>query len=230
MVAAVPEAAPLPDGFLALVSDDERTALLAAGRRRTFGAGDALFTEGDRSDHVILVLAGRVKVASTTADGREVLFAVLGPGELLGELSALDKQPRSASVIAVEPVEAVAVTVDAFERFLADHPSVPISLLRMVSRRLRDADRQRAEFSEDSRGRLARRLLELAERFGEDDGAGTVRITLPLSQDELAAWVGSSREAVARGLRTLRARGWIETQRRRIVIRDLPAVRREAGM
>jgi len=99
----------------------------------------------------------------------------------------------------------------------------------MLSSRLRDADRKRIEFGAyDTLGRLATRLLELVERFGEPTERG-VRIALPLTQDELAGWIGSSREAVARALQALRARGYVETRRRTIVVLDLDALRRRAA-
>jgi len=101
-------------------------------------------------------------------------------------------------------------------------------LLQVLSRKLRDADRKRIEFGAyDTVGRVCKRLVELAERFGEERGA-SVRIALPLSQQELAGWTGSSREAVSKALHQLRARGYIETARRGITVLDLAAIRRRA--
>jgi CRP/FNR family cyclic AMP-dependent transcriptional regulator len=98
----------------------------------------------------------------------------------------------------------------------------------MLAERLRDADRKRIEFgTADILSRVAGRLVELAERFGEPAGDG-IRITAPLTQEELAGWTGASREAVSRALRALRGRGWIQTARRSVVIRDLDALRRRA--
>jgi CRP-like cAMP-binding protein len=161
--------------------------------------------------------------------GKEVILGFIGPGELLGEVAALDGEPRSATAEAVDPVRAVVVPRAAFERFVASRPDAALALLRSLARRLRAADRQRLEFAAyDVVGRVARRLVELCERHGEAAGSDTV-ITLPLSQDELAAWTASSREAVAKALQLLRRLGWVETHRRRIVVLDLAALRDYAG-
>jgi len=190
--------------------------------------GGGVFHEGDRSDRVLLVLSGRLKVASVRPDGGEDVVAIVGPGELLGELSAIDGEPHSCDATALEAVEVVVVPSEEFNAFMASRPDVALRLLRTVTRRLRDADRKRVEFgTHDTLGRVARRLVELAGRYGEPDGDG-VRIALPLSQDELAGWTGSSREAVVKALRTMRARGWITTARREIRVLDAAALERRA--
>lgn len=184
--------------------------------------------EGSDPEDVQLVRRGRVKVSYDTEDGREVLLAVRGPGSLLGELSAIDGEPRVATVTAIEDVEVVAVGVADFQGFLASHPDAAIGLLRTLSRRLRESDRKRVEMAAwDTVGRLARLLVELAGQHGRPHDGG-VRIELPLSQQELAAWTASSREAVNKALRTMKARGWVSTQRRAVVVHDLPALRRRA--
>ena len=217
-----------PDGFVASLTSEEIDDLLARGVRRQFRRGAFIFTEGDSSDHVVFVLAGRVKVSSFTAEGKEVVLAVRGPGELLGEFSALDGEPRMASVSAVEAVEVLVLPADRFELFLQDHARLAVMLLRSVIRKLREAERQRVEFGAyDAAGRVARRLVELVTRFGLETEQG-VQITLALSQEELAGWTGSSREAVSKALRTFRDRGWIETKRRQIVVIDPQALRERA--
>ena len=214
--------------FLATLGDDERAALLARGRRRSLTRGALLITEGTLSGDVFIVLAGHLKVFSTTDRGGEVVLAVRGPGALLGELAAIDDQPRAASVSAIEPVEVLAVPAAGFANFLRDNPSVMLTLMRTLTGRLRDADRKRVEFGAyDAVSRVALRLLELAERFGEPIADG-VLITLPFTQDELAGWVGASREAVVKALRALRRTGCVRTQRRSVVVSDLPALRRRA--
>jgi len=212
--------------FLALLSLEEIDELRRRGRRRHWPRGAALFTEGAPSDVVIILLSGRVKVYSLTEFGGEVVLALRGPGALLGDLAAIDGRPRSASVTALEPVDALVLTAPAFIDYLETTPRVTVVLLRMLTGRLRDADRKRVEFgAHDTAGRVARRLVELAERFGEraEDG---VRITVPFTQDALAGWVGSSREAATKALSRLRARGYIHTQRRTITVLDLDALRR----
>jgi CRP-like cAMP-binding protein len=164
----------------------------------------------------------------TTPTGREVVLAFRGPGELVGELSALDDEPRSATIVAVDRVEALTLTAHEFRSFLTEHPSASLALLRMLSRRLRDADAKRIEFAAfNTLARVAVRLLELCERFGREEG-GSVRIALPLSQEELAGWTGASLESVGRALQTMRSLNWIETRRREIRVLDPEALRRAA--
>jgi CRP/FNR family cyclic AMP-dependent transcriptional regulator len=214
--------------FFDLLHPDEQAALEAAGHRRQWKRGTVIFREASVSETVIVLRSGRVKVSSDTASGTEVLLAVRGPGALLGELSAIDGGPRAATVTALEPVTALSVPSVDFERYLLGHARVSFLLMRELTRRLRDADRKRIEFGAyDTTGRVAARLVELAERFGERTEEG-LRISLPLSQDELAGWTGSSREAVTKALRTLREEGWIQTGRLHVIIHDLEALRDRA--
>jgi CRP/FNR family cyclic AMP-dependent transcriptional regulator len=215
-------------GFLGALNPAELDAVLRLGRSRSYATGVVLFREGDRSEFAVVVLAGRLKVASASADGHETVLAFRGPGDLVGELSLFDGGDRSATVSAVEPARVVAITADRFRELLREQPGIGVALLRILTSKLRDADRKRVEFGAyDTAGRVARRLLELAEDHGVPDPAATggVRISLPLSQVELAGWTGASREAVARALALLRQRGLITTDRRTIVVLDLPALR-----
>ncbi|MCP9979408.1 MULTISPECIES: Crp/Fnr family transcriptional regulator [Actinomadura] len=226
-----------PGSFLADLTPAERADLESRGRVRDFDRGDVLFAEGEEPGWVAVLLRGRVKAFSYREQGGEALLAVRGAGALLGEVAAIDGMPRSATVTALEPVRAIAVTADEFMAFLQAHGRVSIIIMRMLCQRWRDADRKRVEFGMfDATGRVAQRLVELAERFGvpyerrtgANAGGESVRITLNLSQEELAGWVGASREAVSKALRTLRRHGWIETGRRRLIVHDLQALRRHA--
>jgi CRP/FNR family transcriptional regulator, cyclic AMP receptor protein len=213
------------EGFAASLSTDELEDLISRGVRRPFRRGSFIMTEGEASDHVVVLLSGRAKVSSYTADGKEVVLAVRGPGELLGDFSALDEGARSATVAALEAIEALVIPADRFKLYLEDHPRLAVLLLQTWSRRVRDADRKRVEFGAyDTPGRVARRLIELVERYGEGDGQ-MVRISLSLTQDELAGWTGASREAVSKALREFRDRGWISTGRRAITVLDVEALR-----
>jgi CRP/FNR family cyclic AMP-dependent transcriptional regulator len=199
-------------------------ALAGRGTVCAYARGRAIFHEGQVPDRVLLLRAGCVKVSYLTAGGREVVLAFRGPGELVGELSALDGQPRSATIVAVEPVEALVLTHHAFLAFLADHPSASLALLRMLSQRLREADARRIELSTYMTiGRVAARLLELSERFGREQDGG-IQISLPLSQEELAGATGSSLESVGRALQTMRSLKCIETRRREIRVLDRQAL------
>ena len=203
--------------------------LRAEGHARRFRTGATLFHEGDLSHWIGLLTKGRVKVSSYGADGRERLVAVVGPGELLGELSAIDGEPRSATATALEPLEVTVLTSAEFVTVLEKNPGVTLGILRSVIGRLRDSDKRRIEFGAlDTVGRVGRLIIELAERYGEEID-GVIRIRLPLSQEELAGWAGASREATVKALRQLRSRGWIETGRREISVLDLSALQRRSA-
>jgi CRP-like cAMP-binding protein len=218
------------DGAELGIGETGTVALLREeGRPRRFRTGATLFHEGDHSDWIGLVVKGRVKVSCYGADGRERLVAVIGPGELLGELSAIDGEPRSATATALEPLDVHVLTSDEFVELLQENPDATLGILRSVIGRLRDSDKRRVEFGAlDTVGRIARLLVELAGRYGEE-ADGAISIRLPLSQEELAGWAGASREAVVKALRQLRSRGWIETARREIRVLDLRALERRSA-
>jgi CRP/FNR family transcriptional regulator, cyclic AMP receptor protein len=222
----VPEA---PDPrFLDVLSRAHVDKLRALGRTRRFPVGAALFHERAEGDAVLVLTAGRVKLSCVTDGGREALLGIREPGDLIGEMSALDGGPRSATATALEPVEVIAVSTEVFTAFLDRTPGVALVLARIIARRLRDADRKRIEYlAQDAVGRVCSRLVELADRFGETDNEG-VHIELAITQEELAGWTGSSREAVIRALRALRELGWIETRRRGVTLLEVEQLRRRA--
>lgn len=216
--------------FLELLLDQERKALLGAGRPRQWQSGEMLVRTGDRADSAAVLLSGSVKVHKTAAEGAEVLLALLGAGDLLGEVSALREAVRSADATALEPVQGVVISVPALRAFLAGHPRASLALLEMALARLHVSDLRRIEFATaGSLARVATRLVELAERFGVQRDDGAIEVGLPLTQEELAAWSASSRESTARALHTLRELDLLETRRRNLVVRDLEGLRPHAA-
>lgn len=190
--------------------------------------GAILFHEGDRAEVVYGVVGGRVRIEVTTPAGGRLVLAVKEPGDVLGELGALDGRPRSATAVAIDDVELVQVGVDGFLAALADHPQHAVALLQRISRDLRrSVHRTTARASADTTQRLAMLLSDLADRYGEHSET-VVEIDLSLTQDDVAGWIGATREATARSLRTLRERGCVATARRRISITDLRALRAAA--
>ena len=142
----------------------------------------------------------------------------------------LDSGTRSVTVEALEPVEALAIPASRFRALLESHPRIAIEILSAFSRRFVDASRRQIEFAAaQTLGRVAARIIELSERYGERTEEGDLAIDLPISQSELAGWVGSSREAVAQALHTLRELGVIATERRQIVVRDVEELRRQSA-
>ncbi len=208
-------------------TDTLTAGLRRDGTNRRFRRGQALFAEGDRAERVFLVEHGCVVLSCTAPGGREVVLGLRGPGEIVGELSSLDGEPRSATAVAAGEVEAVVAPASALMRALRDIDAAN-ELIRVLAARLRDADRKRLEFAAlDTFGRVAWRLLELGERFGAPRPEG-IAVDLPLSQDQLASWCAASREATVKALGSLRSLQCISTGRRSVVIHDADALRRHA--
>jgi CRP-like cAMP-binding protein len=203
-------------------------ALRAHGIRRTFPRGQALFTEGDLGERVFMIETGWVTLRSAGPDGEEMILALRGPGEVVGEMSAFDGAPRTATALAVDEVEAVVAPARSVAAALEKDVDAANDFARILVARLRESDSQRVEFTVlDTLARVARRLLDLADRFGQPTPDG-VKVELPLSQEELASWCGASREATVKALRTLREVGGITTGRRMVTLHDRDALRRHA--
>jgi CRP/FNR family transcriptional regulator, cyclic AMP receptor protein len=202
-------------------------ALRREGRVIRVRSGQALFVEGDRAERVFLVQRGWVILSCVGPGGREVVLAVSGPGDVIGELSAFDGRPRSATAVAAEDVEAVVASSEALTRAL-EEPGAALELIGVLASRLRDDTHRLVDFATlSTSGRIASRLSELADRFGEPVAEGT-SVALPLSQDQLASWCGASREAAVRALRALRTLGVISTGRHSVVVHDPERLRRQA--
>jgi CRP/FNR family transcriptional regulator, cyclic AMP receptor protein len=214
------------DTFFGRLDEHEREELLALGVRRTYPRGSILMLQGEVDDgRLILLLDGRVKVTRTAEDDHELMLAIRDAGELLGELTFIDGQPRVASVTTLEPVHGLVLSASRFRSHLQGAPRVAVVLLESVTARFRDSTVKRLEFAaSDTLGRLAARITELAERYGDPTDGG-IAVAMPISQDELASWTGASRAGVAQGLQTMRELGWLSTERGRLVLHDPQAVR-----
>lgn len=215
--------------FLGQLGRPEADELLRRARRRKIPRSHQILHEGSAGDEVAIVLAGRVKLVASGAEGREVVLALRGPGELIGEMAALGGIRRTATAVAVDDVEVGYLAARELRDFLSEHSAAALVLVRMLIRRWADADRDRiALATQDSVGRVAGRLLELAANHGAQTEQG-IRIELSLSQDELASWTGATRETVSRALRLMRGLGWIATEHRAITILDATALRERSG-
>lgn len=214
--------------FWSGLSDTERAVLTAAGTRRRYAAGDVLCQQGEETHHVLVLLSGRVRVTKVAMDGREIVAGVRGPGDVLGELAAVDARPRSATVTAVVGGRALVVPGTRFAELCQHEPRIAWVLLGVVATRLRESGGHWAEFGYGHTAqRIAALLLELAGRQGVASG-DEVEISL-WTQRELAAAAATSRESVARVLRMLRERGLVSTRRGLITILDVPGLRRLAS-
>lgn len=216
--------------FLGLLEPADQDFLLALGEPRTFRAGARPIVQGDHSDTVFLVISGLVKVTVDTSDGREVVLALLGPGDLLGEFEIIEGgAARSGSNVAVQTLECLVIAGERFMAALASRPALALALMRVHVDRLHAADRRReASASMDVGRSLASYLIELADRYGMARESG-IDVTFPLTQEELAALISCSRDSAVRGLGTLRGKGLITTRRRRIVVTDFEGLRRFAS-
>ena len=218
------------EGPFAALAPEVWADLHDLGVVRRHQRGAYLLLEGDRGDHVLMVRSGRVKIVHTAVDGREVLVAVRGEGELVGELNALagSDAPRAASVVALDDVVVQTIPARDFLAFVARHPDVSLGLLRQLATRLREATSRHADTAGyDVLHRVARALIAEAERHGRDVEAGTA-VGAGLSQTDLAGLIAASPKSVGRSLAVLRARGLVSTGRRSIVIHDLEGLRRFA--
>ncbi len=209
--------------------DDEAAASL----RRSMGEvvlarAEALFDEGDRGDRLYVICEGKIKLGRSSSDGRENLLAVLGPGEMFGELSLFDPGPRTATATAVGETRLIGLGHDDLQPFLAQRPAVAQHLLGALARRLRRTNETLADlvFS-DVPGRVAKALLDLSTRFGQatDDG---ILVAHELTQEELAQLVGASRETVNKALADFASRGWLRLEARAVVLLDVERLQRRA--
>ena len=215
-----------PGSFLAGLDEADRRALIDAGRPMTLPDGSSLLFEGDDSGRVVVVLRGTARVFSTAANGREVLVTVVGPGEILGEMSALDGLPHSASSRTIGEAEVVLVPGERFRALLEANATLAVAVALRLTRELRRMVHKRVDLEAfDVPARLARSLVDLADRISE----GGAEVELPVSQHELAEWCGASREAVTKALGTFRSRGWVRTERRSITVLDVEALRARAS-
>jgi CRP/FNR family transcriptional regulator len=215
--------------LFAALDEEAAAALRASMVEVSLNRGDTLFQVGDRGDRLFVVTTGKIKLGRTSSDGRENLLAVLGPGEMLGELSLFDPGPRVSTATAVTKAAVIGVGHDDLEPWLRGRPEVAAHLLAALARRLRRTNEAMADlvFS-DVPGRVAKALLDLARRFGVQAEDG-LHVTHDLTQEELAQLVGASRETVNKALADFASRGFLRLEARAVVILDVQRLSRRAG-
>jgi CRP-like cAMP-binding protein len=191
--------------------------------------GQSLFDEGDPGDRLYVVTEGKVKLGRTAGDGRENLLAVMGPGEMFGELSLFDPGPRTSTATAVTGTTLIGLGNADLDPWIRRRPDVSIAMLRALARRLRRTNDNLSDlvFS-DVPGRVAKALLDLARRFGVQGDEG-IHVTHDLTQEELAQLVGASRETVNKALADFQQRGWLRHEARAVVLLDVDRLSRRAG-
>jgi CRP/FNR family cyclic AMP-dependent transcriptional regulator len=198
--------------------EDELAALIRLGTLVRYPAGRTVFAKGDPGDSLMIVLEGRIRISSPTAEGREMVLNFIEPGQVLGEIALLDGKPRTMSATAFEPVQVFFLRRKAMLDFLEMKPSVAIRLIGVLCQKLRrttEVLEEKMLFSAASR--VARGLLRLAAEHGRRTREG-VLIDLKLSQSELGALIGLSRENVNRQLSAWRDNGIVSLRGGRILI------------
>ena len=216
--------------LLSSLPDADRRQVLASTRRRSFRRGEVLVHEGDPSDTLHLVASGRLAVQVSTSRGDNATVNVLGRGDYFGEVSLLDGHVprRTASVLALEPVETLSLSASAFRALRARHPGVQELVLTLLARRVEElSDRLVEALYSGLDQRIHRRLVELAAVYSDVETAFPV--TIPLTQDQLAELVGAARPSVNQVLQGLVTQGIVALGRGRIVVLDLATLRRKAA-
>jgi len=198
--------------------DHDRQWLQGKLRRRSLRDGETVFCKGDTETTIYLIITGRVKICVTTPDGRESVIAILSPGDCFGELAALDGEPRSADAVAMEDSAVWCLAGEDFSELLDRSPQFSRRLIAVLTRRLRDTDKQTTDLVFfDVFGRVARKLLQLADSHGVNTPRG-IEIPFRLTQQDLANLIGSTRESVNKALRFYRERGYISLRGIRVTI------------
>jgi CRP/FNR family transcriptional regulator len=210
------------------LDDEAASALQSEMSRSHMERGDVLFHEGDRGDTLYVIAEGKIKLGRTSPDGRENLVAILGPGEMFGELSLFDPGPRTMTATAVAETQLLGLGNDSLTAILTGRPEVSKALLAALAQRLRRTNAHLADLVfTDVPGRVAKALLDLSERFGRPVEGG-IMVSHDLTQEELAQLVGASRETVNKALADFASRGWLRLEPRSVVIMDIERLSRRA--
>jgi CRP-like cAMP-binding protein len=183
--------------------------------------GSILFAEGDEGDHLYVIVEGKIKLGTSSGDGRENLLSILGPGEMFGELSLFDPNPRTSTATAVTDAKLLSLGQTKLIPWLTENPRVSLNLLASLAQRLRRTNEAVGDlvFS-DVPGRVAKALIDLGERFGKQTDEGLL-VNHDLTQEELAQLVGASRETVNKALADFAGRNWLKLDGRAVLIIDL---------
>jgi CRP/FNR family cyclic AMP-dependent transcriptional regulator len=209
---AVLKAVPLFASF----PEDQLRMLTTMVTRRSASRSTTIMAGGDATDSLYIVLSGRLKVMMSDSDGKEVILSILGPGEFFGEMGLIDDEPRSASVVTIEPCELLSISKRDFKKTLSENSEMSMAVMRGLVRRLREADRKIGSLALlDVYGRVARLLLDMAENVN-----GEKVVTKRLPKQDIAKMIGASREMVSRVMKDLQTGGYIEMRGSSIVLRD----------
>jgi CRP-like cAMP-binding protein len=212
----------LPTTLLGRLPQPAGYAFVLTGQERAFPAGATLMAQGDPGDYLLLLLSGVVKVTVHSADGQDTLMGIRVGGETVGEMAALEHEPRMATVKSCRDVHARRIDRPQLDRLMGDHPVIAVELARMMSARLRWSDDRRVDIGScDPRQRLCRVLVTLAHRREN----GTRLILDHLTQQEIGSLIGIKQRTAEKQLAQLQSDGLIDCRYRRIELLDLPGLR-----
>ena len=203
------------------LDDDAAHSLRESMVALKLNKGQVLFKEGQEGDRLYVIVQGKIKLGTTSNDGRENLLSILGPGEMFGELSLFDPEPRASTATAVTDARLVSLAHSAVIGLVTTNPQTSLELLRRLAQRLRKSNEVLADLVfADVPGRVAKAIMELGMRFGiqKDDG---LHVNHDLTQEELAQLVGASRETVNKALADFAARGWVKLEPRAVLVTDV---------
>ncbi len=208
------------------LDQDELRELGAVARRRAYEQHEVIFHRDDPGNTLYVIRTGRVRIFLTSPEGQEVALALFRAGDAFGELALFDGQARSASAMAIEPVVTYAIQRQDFMSIVMRRPRMALQLLAILSQRLRQTDAMvESLLFLDVHGRVAKKLLELAETHGVATPEG-VRIEMKLTQSDLAALVGASRESVNKVMSYLLAKRYVSAEKRKITVLRLAELRK----
>ena len=200
--------------------------IAALSVRRSYPEGSIVFSQGDPGDALYGVVTGKVRISASASDGKEVFLNIMEPGDTFGEIALLDGNPRTATASATAPAELIMIMREPFLGLLQREPTLSVHLLRLLCQRIRWT----SGMAEDSAllavpARLARRLLSLGKLHGHQTAQG---LHLAISQEEVARFLGISRQVVNQYLQTWKANGWVELGRAKLIILDPQSMQRTA--
>ena len=192
---------------------------------RRFRQGETIFHQGDAGQLLYLIESGRVRIYVMGEDGQETSVSLAGSGDIFGELAVIDGLPRSASVVAQEDTQVLTLSRERLREHLRRSPQLEINFMKTLSVRVRYSTQQMGSLTFlDVSGRLARKLLELAQAYGVAEPEG-VRIDTTLTQSDLASLIGATRESINKAMSALRRQGLVLLRHGSIIIVDPDALR-----
>jgi CRP-like cAMP-binding protein len=199
---------------------EQLRSLVGTLHRQAYEKGQLILHQGDPGDSLFVIIAGRVRIYTLSPEGHELSFCIYDKGDFFGEMALLTGEPRSAYAEAMQSTEVLVLHRQAFRRYLLTNPLAAIHTIEVLSRRLRrTTESAEGLISLNVTQRIARKLLELTERYGVNQEEG-VLIDLDLSQEDIATLVGTTRESANRALSALRDQGIVQVDRARIRVLD----------